>query len=197
MDVIRKLEDVWDNGESAPASLSCEELDHFKRIKNAKRVVARRWGYRGQVHQTPFFVRLLPDESGLVQYENNDPRSRRLLVLNGDESQRLSITVPQIDGHSRPERGYLSLPPVPPASVESNGAARAMMVTPTTCSISIGIPGSCSAMPDRHDPGNGGFLMTLILLATARRRQHTSGRCLFNFAGTGSASMSASSINHP
>ncbi|MCM0045485.1 MAG: hypothetical protein NBV65_12760 [Burkholderiaceae bacterium] len=111
MDVIRKLEDVWDNGESAPASLSCEELDHFKRITNAKRVVARRWVYRGQVHQTPFFVRLLPDESGLVQYENNDPRSRRLLVLNGDESQRLSITVPQIDGHSRPERGYLSLPP--------------------------------------------------------------------------------------
>ncbi len=111
MEKIQNLEDVWDNGMVAPASLSGEDIDRFKSLTNANRVVARRWLYQGKQYQTPYFVRLLPDQTGLIHYENNDPRSKRLIVLNGDQSTRIVIGVPQVDANSRPEQGYLSLPP--------------------------------------------------------------------------------------
>ncbi len=111
MDKVQNLEDVWDNGVVTAASLSCEEIDRLKSLTNAKRVVARRWLYRGERHQTPCFVRILPDQTGLVHYESDDPRSKRLIVLNGDESTRIVIAVPRVDTNSCPEQGYLSLPP--------------------------------------------------------------------------------------
>ena len=111
MELIKNLEDVWDNGTIASAHLSGNEIDRFKSVTNAQRVIARQWICHGELHQTPYFVRLLPDQSGLVHYENNDPRSKRLIVLNADGSQRVVIGVPRVDANSRPEEGYLSLPP--------------------------------------------------------------------------------------
>lgn len=111
MEIVKNLEDVWDNGAVTQASLSGEEIDNFKNATNAKRVVIRRWSYKDKQHEIPYFVKLLPDQTGFVHYECNDPRSRRLIVLNGDESRRAVISVPQIDENSRPENGYLSLPP--------------------------------------------------------------------------------------
>jgi hypothetical protein len=108
---IENMEDVWDNGAIASASLSGDAIDRFKSATNAQRVIARRWVYQGDIHQTPYFVRLLPDQTGLVHYESNDPRSKRLIVLNADGSQRVVIGVPRINANSRPEDGYLSLPP--------------------------------------------------------------------------------------
>ena len=93
MDKVQNLEDVWDNGYVAPASLSGKDIDRFKEDTNATRVVARRWMYQGKNYQSPFFVRLLPDETGLIHYESNDPQSKRLVVLNGDESRGLVIKV--------------------------------------------------------------------------------------------------------
>lgn len=111
MDKIENLQDVWDNGVTAPASLSVEETQKFKRRTNAQRVVARNWLYQGKVHHTSHQVRLLRDQTGLVFYEDDDPRTGRIIVLNGDGSQRIVIRVPRIDANSRPEEGYLSLPP--------------------------------------------------------------------------------------
>ena len=111
MDKVQNLEDVWDNGYVAPSSLSGKDIDRFKEDTNATRVIARRWMYQGRNYQSPFYVRLLPDETGLIHYESNDPQSKRLVVLNGDESRRLVIKVPRVDSQSRPENGYLSLPP--------------------------------------------------------------------------------------
>jgi len=111
MDKVQNLEEVWDNGYVAPATLSGPDIDRFKERTNAKRVVARRWTYQGKNYQTPFFVRLLPDETGLIHYDRNDPQSRRLVVLNGDGSIRQFIEVPSIGSNSRPKYGYLSLPP--------------------------------------------------------------------------------------
>lgn len=111
MGKIENLEDVWDNGVVADAALSGDEIDRFKSATNAQRVIARRWIHQGKLNQTPYFVRTLPDQTGLVHYEGNDPRRKRLIVLNADGSQRVVIGVPHIDANSRPENGYLSLPP--------------------------------------------------------------------------------------
>jgi len=108
---IENLQDVWDNGSVAPASLTGDEIDQFKQRTKALRVVARRWLYQGKVHQTPYYVSVLPDQSGLVHYEDGDPRSKRLVVLNGDGTRRVVIGVPRVDANSRPEKGYLALPP--------------------------------------------------------------------------------------
>lgn len=114
MEKIEDLQDVWDNGATAPATLSGNDIDQFKQRTNAVRVVARRWLYQGKRHQTPYHVRLLPDQSGLVHYENGDPRTRRLVVMSGDGTTRVVIGVPCVDANSRPEDGYLALPPFCP-----------------------------------------------------------------------------------
>jgi len=111
MNRIDNLQDVWDNGLIAPDNLSAEETQEFKKRTNAVRVVARKWIYEGKVRQTSNQVRLLRDQSGLVCYEDNDPRTGRLIVLNGDGTQRVVIDVPRIDENSRPDKGCLSLPP--------------------------------------------------------------------------------------
>lgn len=111
MAIVQNLEDIWDNGSMAPSTLSGEAIDKFKSETNAKRVVRRRWICDGRVHETRYFVRLLPDRSGLVHYDNNDPASKRLIVLNADGSRRVEIDVPRIDEFSHPDNGYLSLPP--------------------------------------------------------------------------------------
>lgn len=108
---IKNLQDVWDNGAISLASLSGDEIDEFKQRTNAIKVVARKWMYEGKMYQTPYQVRLLPDQFGLVHYKNGDPRSKSLVVLNGDGNQRVVIDVPRVDSNSRPENGYLALPP--------------------------------------------------------------------------------------
>ena len=108
---IKNLQDIWDNGAVALASLSGDEIDEFKQRTNAIKVVARKWMCEGKMYQTPYQVRLLPDQFGLVQYKNGDPRTKSLVVLNGDGTQRVVIDVPRVDSNSRPENGYLALPP--------------------------------------------------------------------------------------
>ncbi len=111
MEKIENLQDVWDNGFITSVGLSVEETQDFKRRTNANRVVVRKWTYQGKELQTSHQVRLLRDETGFVFYENDDPQTGRLVVLNGDGSQRVVIGVPRIDANSRPEDGYLALPP--------------------------------------------------------------------------------------
>lgn len=111
MKKIENFQDVWDNGTITSASLTCEEIDNFKYATGASRVVARRWSYEGRDYQTSYFVRLLKNEDGFVHYKNNDPHTKCLIVLNGDNTQRVVINVPRVDEHSKPEEGYLALPP--------------------------------------------------------------------------------------
>jgi hypothetical protein len=111
MEKIENLRDIWDNGVISPASLSVEETQEFKKRTNAKRVVARKWLYLGKEHLTTHQVRLLRDQTGLVFYDEDNPRTGRIIVLNADGTQRFVISTPRIDANSRPEDGYLSLPP--------------------------------------------------------------------------------------
>lgn len=111
MDKIDNLQDVWDNGLTASANLSVEEILEFKKLTNAHRVIARKWRCQGRVHETSHQVRLLRDQTGLVFYQDDDPRTGRLVVMNADGSQRIIIGAPRVDANSRPKEGYLSLPP--------------------------------------------------------------------------------------
>lgn len=111
MSHIDHIVEIWDNGVVSPASMRGTEVDRFKRQTGANRVVATQWRYAGRQYQTAFYVRLLKDWSGFVHHDQGDLRTGRLVVLNGDCSQRTVITVPRIDGSSRPEDGYLNLPP--------------------------------------------------------------------------------------
>ncbi len=111
MNKVEQLECVWDNGLSTPEQLSLEELQLFIDQTGARRVVARRWLSNNVRYKTHHQVRLLQDQSGLVFYENDDPQSRRLVVMNGDGSRRFTLGVPRIDNNSHPAKGYLSLPP--------------------------------------------------------------------------------------
>jgi hypothetical protein len=111
MGKIENLQDVWDNGVISSANLSVEETQEFKRRTTARRVVIRKWFYDGELHQTFHQVRQLQDQSGLVFYKDDDPRTGCIVVLNGDGTKRVTISVPRVDANSRPEKGYLSLPP--------------------------------------------------------------------------------------
>ncbi len=111
MDQIEDVRDVWDNGAISSASLSVDEIEQFKNQTGATKVVARKWNFRGEPHEIPYYVRLLKDGTGWIHYENDDPRTRRLVVLNGDGTTRMVIGVPRVDVNSRPEDGYLALPP--------------------------------------------------------------------------------------
>lgn len=111
MDEIADIRDVWDNGAVSAAYLSVEEIERFKNQTGAAKVVGIKWKFRGEEHEIPYYVRLLKDGKGLVHYENGDPHSERLVVLNGDGTQRVIIGVPKVDANSRPEEGYLVLPP--------------------------------------------------------------------------------------
>jgi hypothetical protein len=113
MTKIENLQNVWDNGAISSANLSVEETLEFKKRTNAQHVVARKWLYDGKEYQTPHQVRPLQDCSGLVHYENDDTKTMHLVVLNGDGTERVVIGVPRLDHNSRPEKGYLSLPPSP------------------------------------------------------------------------------------
>jgi hypothetical protein len=110
-DKIERLEYVWDNGVSTPAELSVEEIQEFKSRTSARRVIARKWFSDEWAYQTHHQVRLLQDRSGLVYYQNDDPQTGRLVVMNSDGTQRFTIGAPRIDANSRPEDGYLALPP--------------------------------------------------------------------------------------
>ncbi len=113
MKVIEMLVDVWDNNLATPSSLSAEEIQEFKKRTNANRVMARNWIYDGKPYETHHQIRLLKDHSGFIYYQNDDPRSRHLVVVNGDGTQRFVIGVPCLNENSRPSNGYLSLPPSP------------------------------------------------------------------------------------
>lgn len=111
MNEIEDVREVWDNGAISPASLSVEESERFKQQAGATRVVATKWKFSGREYEIPYYVRVLKDRTGLVHYENGDLRSVRFVVRNGDGTQRVVIGVPRVDADSRPEDGYLSLPP--------------------------------------------------------------------------------------
>lgn len=111
MNQIEDLSKVWDNGAVSPASLSVEEIERFKQETGATRVVGVKWKFCGKEYGLPYYVRLLMDKTGVVHFENDDLHTCRLVVHNGDGTQRVVIGVPRIDANSRPEEGYLSLPP--------------------------------------------------------------------------------------
>jgi hypothetical protein len=108
---IEDIREVWNNGAISPASLSGDEIDRFKQQTGATRVVGTKWKFRDEEHEVPYYVRLLRDKTGFVHYENDDLRTGRLVVLDGDGTQRVVIGVPRVDANSRPEEGYLALPP--------------------------------------------------------------------------------------
>ncbi|WP_428852359.1 hypothetical protein [Imbroritus primus] len=111
MDKIEDLRDIWDNGAVSPASLSVDEIEKFKNQTGATKVIGRKWKFQEQEHEIAYYVCILKDKDGLVHYENDDLRTGRLVVLNGDGTQRVVIGVPHVDANSRPEDGYLALPP--------------------------------------------------------------------------------------
>ena len=113
MDTIKDLSRIWDNGAISPVSLSVDETENFKRETGAKRVVGSKWIYRGNEYETPFYVRLLPDQTGVVHFKDDDLKTGCIVVRNGDCSVRTTITVPYVNANSRPENGYLNLPPSP------------------------------------------------------------------------------------
>jgi len=135
---IKNFEDIWDTGHVTPASLSGRNIDLFKERTNAVRVVAQRWIYQGKLHQIPFFVRLLEDDTALVHYEHNDPRGNHIVVLNRDESRRLVIEVPKVDSRSQPDKVYLNLPPSLLDLGVSHGGAKATMAIRIIFLILIG-----------------------------------------------------------
>lgn len=110
MKQIRNLSNAWDNGAISYATLSVEETQEFKRTTGAVRVVAMQWEFDERLYRrggSDCFVQPLPDGSGLV-YLIED--SSALVILNGDNTERLRIGVPRVDERSRPENGWLSLP---------------------------------------------------------------------------------------
>jgi len=111
MNEIENIREVWDNGAISPASLFGEQIDQFKQQTGATKVVGTKWEFSGVEHEVPYYVRLLKDKTGFVHYENNNLRTGHLVVLNGDGTRRVVIEVPRIDANSRPEDGYLVLPP--------------------------------------------------------------------------------------
>jgi hypothetical protein len=111
-ETIFNVRKVWDNGVGSPfPALKLEDIDELKRRTGATRVLAFRWQYRGEERETSHQISVLPDKSGLVQCDGFDADGPRLIVLNGDGTQRLVIGVPSVDVHSCPEKGYLALPP--------------------------------------------------------------------------------------
>jgi hypothetical protein len=111
MSIIDDIWEVWDSGSISPASLSGEDIDRFKQETGAKRVVGTKWKYCGIEYEVPYYVRILKDRTGVVHFDGGDLRTGRLVVLNGDGTNRITISVPRIDANSRPEDGYLNLPP--------------------------------------------------------------------------------------
>lgn len=113
MDEILGFSKVWDNGAISPETLSVEEIIQFKQAVGAQKVVATRWKCGERSYEIPFYARLLQDRKGVVHFQNDDVKTGCLVIRNGDGSERISIRVPRIDSHSRPEEGYLALPPSP------------------------------------------------------------------------------------
>ena len=108
---IEDVQEIWNNGAVSAASLSGEAVEQFKRTTGAKKVTGTKWKYCGKEYEVPYYVRVLKNKTGVVHFYNGDLRSGRLVVRNGDGTQRAVIGVPRIDKNSRPEEGYLSLPP--------------------------------------------------------------------------------------
>lgn len=112
METIIDVRKVWDNGLESPfPAKNLDDIDELKLRTGARRVVAFRWHYCGKEYETSNQISILPDKRGLVQCDGGSAAGRHLIVLNGDGTQRAVIGVPRIDKNSRPEEGYLSLPP--------------------------------------------------------------------------------------
>ena len=112
MNTILDVRKVWNNGVESPfPAFKLDDIDDLKQRTGANRVVAFRWRYMGEDHEASDQISILPDKSGIVKCEGGSAAGLRLIILNGDGSQRVVIGVPHIDANSRPEEGYLSLPP--------------------------------------------------------------------------------------
>ncbi len=111
VDTITNLSRIWNNGAISHESLNIDEVENFKRDSGAEKVVGSKWTFRKKEYETPFYVRLLADRTGVIHFENDDIRSNRLIVRNGDFSLRTVIDIPKIDKNSRPRQGYINLPP--------------------------------------------------------------------------------------
>jgi hypothetical protein len=72
MDTIQNLSRIWNNGAISGELLSAEEIENFKSNSGAKKVVGSKWMYRGKGYETPFYVRLLADHTGVIHFENDE-----------------------------------------------------------------------------------------------------------------------------
>lgn len=113
MHKVENFSKIWDNGFISPEALTVEKLGKFKCATGANKVIGCKWTYCGIEHQISFYARPLGDRTGVVHFEHNDFATGRLIVRNGDCSLRVVIAVPRIDDNSRPDKGYLCLPPSP------------------------------------------------------------------------------------
>jgi hypothetical protein len=112
MGTIAHLIKIWDNGIESPfPALKLEDIDELKRRTSATHVVAFRWLCDGKLHELPHPISTLPDNTGIVFCEGGAAAGKRLIVVNADGTQRMTIDVPRIDSKSNPKKGYLSLPP--------------------------------------------------------------------------------------
>ena len=112
MEKIFDVRKVWDNGVESPfPALKLDDIDELRQRTGAEHVVAFRWRCGGKDFETSHQISILPDKSGLVQCEGGRTAGPSLIVLNCDGSQRVVIGVPKVNANSRPDAGYLSLPP--------------------------------------------------------------------------------------
>lgn len=103
---------VWDNGAESPyPAADLADIEVLKRQTGAIRVVAIRWNCGGQVFETAYHLSVLQDRTGYVHCEGDGPDGKALVVVNSDGTQRLRIGVPRVNDQSKPDEGYLVLPP--------------------------------------------------------------------------------------
>ena len=113
---MKNIRYVWNNGAESPyldqmTAQDMEALDAFKRRSGAIRVVAVRWISKGQIQEAPSTLRVLRDRTGYVYCEGHGASGQALVVMNDDGTPRLKIGVPRLSDQSKPNMGYLSLPP--------------------------------------------------------------------------------------
>ncbi|MEJ7805797.1 MAG: hypothetical protein WKG03_07750 [Telluria sp.] len=116
MSTMTNIEYVWNNGVKSKylhnsSAKDIDEIDAFKKEHNATRVIGLSWRCGGRTLNAPTTLRVLADETGYVHCEGRGSDGKALIVMNADDTHRLTIPVPRIDDRSRPEKGYMVLPP--------------------------------------------------------------------------------------
>ena len=67
-------------------ALNADEIDASKKKSGANKAVGSKWIYRDKEYEIPCYVRLLANRTGVVHFENDDLKTDRIVVRNGDLS---------------------------------------------------------------------------------------------------------------